>query len=70
MSMICKHDYEIKAYYPRNLGGHLAMHTWHDGTASRDMEIEAYRARMWRGEIGHIEVISNVDPVGVTTLSE
>lgn len=68
--MICKHDYEIKAYYPLNRGGHLAIHTWHDGTASRDMEIAAFRERMRRGEIGHIEVIAYVEPVGVTTLSE
>lgn len=50
------HDYTIKAFYPPNKGGGLAIHTWHIGTGSRDVEIAVFRERMARGEIDHIEV--------------
>jgi uncharacterized protein YnzC (UPF0291/DUF896 family) len=50
-------DYRIRAYYPPNKGGGLAIETVHRGEASRDMEISVFKARMARHEISHIEVI-------------
>lgn len=60
-------DYTIKAFYPPNKGGGLAIHTWHIGTGSRDIEIAVFRERMARGEISHIEVTSHVEPYGTET---
>jgi hypothetical protein len=66
-------EYRIRAYYPasaqRNPGG-LAIETTHIGKPSRDIEISAFRARMKRGEIAYIEVISLVEPYGITTIYE
>lgn len=59
-------DYEIKGYAGarhaavrdgRARAGDLLLHTWHIGESSRDMEIAAWRSRMARGEVSHIEVI-------------
>lgn len=59
--------YEIKSYagsrHPRVKEGlmrlnSMVLHTWHIGEASRDIEVAAYRERMKRGEITHIEVIN------------
>jgi len=61
-----KWEYTIRAYLPTNRGGDLVLETVHVGTASRDMEIDVFRTRMARGEIGHIEVIAHVEPYGVT----
>lgn len=52
-------DYEIKAYYanrPREgkRPGEMAMHTWHIGEHSRDMEIAVFLAR---DDIAYIDVI-------------
>ena len=44
------HDFEIKAYFKN---GSLAMHTWHQGEHSRDMELAVFRER---SDIGKIEV--------------
>lgn len=55
-------EYTIRAYYPTNKGGGLALETVHVGTWSRDMEISVFRERMHRGEIDHIEVIAHVEP--------
>jgi hypothetical protein len=54
-------DYKIRAYLPPNKGGGLLVETVHRGESSRDMEISAFRGRMKRGEIGHIEVIDRVN---------
>lgn len=45
-------DFEVKAYYRD--GGALAMHTWHIGEHSKDMEVSVFRSRP---EIGRIEVL-------------
>lgn len=50
-------EYRIRAYYPPNKGGGLAIETLHRGESSRDMEISIFKDRMARGEIDHIEVI-------------
>jgi hypothetical protein len=50
-------DYRIRGYAPPNQGGHLLLETVHRGEASRDMEISAWKARMARGEVSHIEVV-------------
>jgi hypothetical protein len=60
-----KWEYTIRAYAPTNQGGHLLIETVHVGTASRDIELSAYRERMRRGDVGHIEVISHVKPFGI-----
>lgn len=62
------HDYYIRAYRPTNLGGGLLIETWHDGEASRDMEIAVFKDRMRRGDIERIEIESHVEPVGITTI--
>lgn len=63
-----KWEYTIRAYYPPNRGGGLAIETVHVGETSRDMEIGAFKARMARGEISHIDVIAHVEPYGTTTI--
>ena len=63
-------DYRIRAYRPPNKGGGLLIETVHKGEASRDAELAAFQARMKRGEISHVEVISFVEPYGVTTIYE
>ena len=62
-----KWEYTIRAYSPTNQGGGLDRETVHVGTASRDIEISAFRARMARGEIRKIEVISHIEPFGTET---
>lgn len=64
-----KWEYTIRAYAPSNQGGGLLMETVHVGQASRDVEIEAFRSRAIRGEVGHLEVIAHVEPFGKTTIS-
>lgn len=59
--------YTIRAYRPPNQGGGLLMETVHATQASRDVEIAAWKSRMRRGEIDHIDVIAHVEPYGVTT---
>ena len=56
--MTWRPDYEIKSFYPdgQKHSRAMALHTWHVGDVSRDLEIDAYRSRMARGEIGRIEV--------------
>lgn len=61
-------DYRIRAFYPPNRGGGVAIETTHKGEASRDAEIAAFRARMARGEIAYIEVVSTDDPFNVMKL--
>lgn len=61
-------EYTIKAFYPPNRGGGLAIETGHDGLASRDIEIAVFRERIKRGEISHIEVTSHVEPFGTETI--
>ena len=61
-------EYTIRAYRATNQGGGVLMETVHVGTASRDMEIAAYRARMRRGDVAKIEVIAHVEPYGTMTL--
>lgn len=48
-------DYEVRSFYPHTKGGALAVHTWHVGEFSRDIEIQASQSRRERGEIGKIE---------------
>ncbi len=50
-------EYKIRAYYPPNRGGGLALETVHRGAHSRDTEIACFKERMKRGEISHIEVV-------------
>jgi len=64
-----KWEYTIKAYAPTNQGGHLLMETVHVGVASRDMEIAVFKERMRRGEVGHIEVITHIEPYGKEMMS-
>jgi len=61
-------EYTIRAYFPPNQGGGLALETVHVGTHSRDMEIAAFRTRMGRGEISHIEVIAHVEPFDTSVI--
>lgn len=61
-------EYRIRAYRPPNQGGGLLIETVHRGESSRDMEIDVFRARMARGEVGHIDVISLVPPYGTETI--
>lgn len=61
-------EYTIRAFRPPNKGGGLAIETVHVGIPSRDMEISAFKARMARGEISHIEVISHIEPFGIMTI--
>ena len=63
-----KWEYTIRAYYPPNRGGGLALETVHVGIHSRDTEIAVFRERMARGELSHIEVISHIEPFGTETL--
>ena len=68
-----KWEYTIKAYYPSNvplphIPNALAIETTHIGKASRDTEIAAFRERMNRNEISHIEVISHVPPFSIDTI--
>lgn len=49
-------DYRIRGYRPPNQGGGLLLETVHRGEASRDIEIAAWRERIRRGEVDHIEV--------------
>lgn len=60
--------YTIKAYRSPNCGGGLVLVTQHATEMSRDVEIAAFRARMRRGEIGHIEVIAHVEPFGIVRI--
>lgn len=39
--------------------GAMVLHTWHRSEASRDAEIAAFKSRIARGEISHIEVIDH-----------
>lgn len=61
-------EYTIRAFRPPNKGGGLAIETVHVGTASRDIEIGAFKARMARGEISHIEVVTHIEPFGTMTI--
>ena len=61
-------DYLIRAYAPANRGGGLLLVTGHRGEASRDIEIAAYRNRMARGDVSHIEVIALIEPYDRKTL--
>lgn len=63
-----KWEYTIRAYSPPNQGGGLVLETVHVGTHSRDTEIAVFQARMARGEIDHIEVISHIEPFGIRTI--
>ena len=62
-----KWEYTIRAYRPPNQGGELVLETVHVGESSRDMEVDVFRTRMRRDEIGKIEVISHVEPYGIIT---
>ena len=57
--------YTIRAYAPTNRGGALILETVHANAQSKNIEVEAFRARMARREIDHIEVIAHVEPFGV-----
>ncbi len=67
--MIERHDYTIRAYLSLR-SDDLVIETWHDGVASKNAEIAAFRVRMRSGEIAYIEVYSYVDPVGFTQIFE
>lgn len=60
--------YTIRAYRPPNQGGGLAIETLHATEASRDTEIAVFKTRMARCEIGHIEILSHVEPFGVVIM--
>lgn len=62
-----KWEYTIRAYRPPNQGGGLVLETVHVGTASRDIEIAAFRTRMRHGEIDHIDVIAHIEPFDTVT---
>jgi hypothetical protein len=57
------HEFEIKSYRR----GQLVMHTWHTDRTSCWIEVQAYRARMRRGEISKIEVY-DVNKMTVETI--
>lgn len=63
-----KWDYVVRAYCPPNQGGGLLLETLHAGEASVGIEIAAYRLRMRRGEVDHIEVIKLKPPYGITMM--
>lgn len=50
-------DYVLRAFAAPNRGGHLLIETWHIGDASKNMELDAMKARRARGEIGTIELV-------------
>lgn len=61
--------YRIRGYAPTNQGGELLLETVHASEASRDIEIAAWRARIRRGEVSHIEVVDLQKPFdGVTKI--
>ena len=37
--------------------GHLLVETVHKGDTSKDMEVDVWKTRMKRGEVGRIEVV-------------
>lgn len=55
-----RHDYEIISYagpkHPRAPNGEFLLHTWHVGTLSRDIELDAYRERMKCGEVSQVDI--------------
>lgn len=53
--------FAIRAYKP---DGTLALETTHRTEASAQIEVEAYRARMARGEIARIDVTRLGTPYG------
>lgn len=61
--------YTIRAYRPPNRGGGLLIETVHATAASRDIEVAAFRDRMRRGEVAHIEVIEHVEPFERRTIT-
>jgi len=46
----------IEMFAPTNQGGHLLLHTWHRGDASKDIEVQVCRTRQQRGELGRVVV--------------
>jgi hypothetical protein len=65
--------YTIKAFRTRTNPSQpgravLVIETTHATEASRNIEIEAFRERMKRGEISYIEVLSHVEPYGIETI--
>ena len=54
-----EHEFEIKSYRAPRLSyqaDRMVMHTWHADRTSCWIEVQAYRARMRRGEISKIEI--------------
>lgn len=47
--------WEVKGY---GRMGVLLLHTWHTSEASKNVEVEAWRARIRRGEATRCEVLS------------
>jgi hypothetical protein len=48
--------------------GDLLLETTHGSKASKDIEVAAWKARMQRGEVAYVEVISHVEPYGTETI--
>lgn len=44
----------LHCYRPVNQGGALLIATWHDGEASRDIELAVCKQRQRRGELGRV----------------
>lgn len=58
-------DWLVRGYK----GQKLLLETWHRGDSSKDAEIAAWKARMRRGEVSHVEVVNRNRPFdGVTTI--
>lgn len=43
--------------HPRAARGVPLAKTWHIGSVSKDIEVEAWKARMKCGEVGRVEVL-------------
>lgn len=56
--------YTIQAYQ----GNALVLETGHATEASRDIEMQAFKARMKRGDFSHIEISTHVEPYGTQRL--
>lgn len=63
-----KWRYTIRAYWPPNRGGGLAIETVHATEISRDIEIAAFQSRISRHEIDYIDVIAHIEPFGTTRI--
>jgi hypothetical protein len=57
--------WRVRGYAPVNQGGRLLLETVHQTDVSKDIEVDVWKARRARGEVGRITV-TNFDR-GITT---